>query len=147
MTIMDRSTYPTHTDLLDQVADSTAERDEVRRIFGTAGGRNLNAPQIQRGGLSEADLDAQQRYKRAPFPVSAANHAHRHSRPACSRCDSGLTQCTTPEACERAEAAARKRPRGDAAQRCITGIVILVTAALMVAAIVHGVLIVAGAQP
>lgn len=129
---MDRSTYQVHYDLLAQVADSAAEEAHVRRV--------LSSP------LTEADLDAHEKWKRAPFAIGATNHAHRHSRPACSRCESGMTHCVTPEACERAEAAARKLPRGDAAQRCITGIVILVTAALMVAAIVHGVLIVAGVR-
>ena len=83
---MDRGAYTTHADLLSQVADSTEERDNVRRIL---------------HGLTEADLDAQQRWKRAPFAVGAATHAHRFSR-ACSRCESGLEHCTTPEACERA---------------------------------------------
>jgi hypothetical protein len=76
--------------------DSTAERDEVRRILG------------QR--LTEAELDdaiaAQRRedaWRAQPWPYAPANHAHRHSRPACSRCESGLAQCATPEACERAD--------------------------------------------
>lgn len=86
---MDRSTYPIHCDLLAQVATSEEEDREVRRI--------LSAP------LTVADLDAQERYKRAPFPIGATNHAHRHSRPACSRCESGLAHCVTPAACELAE--------------------------------------------
>lgn len=121
-----------HMDLLRQVAESEDEERNVRRILGAK--------------LTDADLDAHAKWKAAPWPIAPANHAHRHSRPACSRCESGLEQCVTPEACERAEAAARKLPRGDAAQRFITGLVCIVTATLMVAAIVHGVLIVAGVR-
>lgn len=86
---MVRSAYHDHHDLLTQVADSREEAANVRRIL---------------HGLTEADLDAQERYKRAPFAVGAATHAHRYSR-ACSRCESGMGQCVTPEACERAEPA------------------------------------------
>lgn len=90
-----------HIDLLEQVTASTAERDAVRRILS----EHWSEPEpgvYVAGGLTEADLDAQERFKRAPFPIGAANHAHRHSR-ACSRCESGMTRCATPEACERAE--------------------------------------------
>jgi len=95
---MDRSSYPDHQDLLDQVADSREEAANVRRIL---------------SGLTEADLDAQQSWKRAPFAVGAANHAHRHSRPACSRCESGMAQCVTPTACECAEPTRQKPHAGD----------------------------------
>lgn len=91
---MVRSAYHDHHDLLTQVADSREERDNVRRI------------------LAEPLLDAHERYKRAPFPVSQHNDAHRNSR-ACSRCDSGLAQCVTPDACERAELPRPPRRKGD----------------------------------
>lgn len=48
-----------HQDLLAQVASSDHEAREVRRSLGaetTAGMRNLNAPQLKRGKLSEADF-------------------------------------------------------------------------------------------
>lgn len=61
-----------HIDLLDQVADSTEERDEVRRI--------LSQP------LSEAELDAQIAWKRAPLAVGRCTHAQ--------------GTCPTPQACE-----------------------------------------------
>ena len=60
-----RSERHASLDLLDQVADSTAERDNVRKI------------------LSE--------------PIDYAAHT------TCSRCESGMTRCVTPQACERAE--------------------------------------------
>lgn len=41
------------------------------------------------------------------------DHAHRHSRPACSRCESGLTRCVTPAACERADDPRPPPERGD----------------------------------
>lgn len=90
----------THTDLLDAVADSREEAYAVRRILS----EHWSEPEpgvYVAGGLTERDLDAHERFKRAPFAIGAANHAHRHSR-SCSRCESGLTHCTTPEACERA---------------------------------------------
>jgi hypothetical protein len=85
----------THFELADQHERDQATRDNVRSILGP---------------LTEADLDAQQAYKRAPFPTTRHNHAHRHSagtlvylkRQSCSACDGGLTHCSTPEACERA---------------------------------------------
>ena len=62
--------YQAHNDLLSQVADSTEERDNVRRILGAEtrqpGMRNLNAPRIESGQLSERDLDAAQRWRDQP---------------------------------------------------------------------------------
>lgn len=103
---MDRRTYSTHQNLLSQVTDSEDWEREVKRILGP---------------LTEADLDAQERFKRAPFPIGATNHTHRHSagtlvymqRPACSRCESGLTRCVTPAACERADDPRPPPERGD----------------------------------
>jgi hypothetical protein len=84
--------YQAHNDLLSQVADSTEERDNVRRIL---------------GGLTEADLDAQQAWKRSPWPYSPANHAHRHS--ACSGpCEQGRRPCPCPDSCQEPE---RDSPR------------------------------------
>lgn len=94
---MVRSAYHDHHDLLTQVADSREEAANVRRIL---------------HGLTEADLDAQERYRRAPFAIGAATHAHRFSR-ACSRCESGMAQCVTPAACECAEPARHKPKHGD----------------------------------
>ena len=49
-----------------------------------------------------------------PLPgVSADERRERYegeSRKLCSRCESGLTFCATPQACERAERAERKEP-------------------------------------
>jgi hypothetical protein len=78
----------THIDLLAQVADSTEERDNVRRIL---------------GGMTEDDLDAQERFKRAPFPIGAANHAHRYSACQSGPCAGGTKLCPTPAACQCAE--------------------------------------------
>ena len=94
--MIDRSTYPP-AGLLDAVADSPEEAAEVRRIL---------------HGLTEADLDAQELWRRAPFAVGNVTHAHRHSR-ACSRCESGMTHCTTPEACECAEPSRPATNAGD----------------------------------
>jgi len=94
----DRLDHRTHADLLDQVADSTEERDNVRAILGAA----LTDDEITRANAERLDdvESAVAAYKRAPWPYAPANHAHRHSRPACSRCDSGLAQCVTREACQ-----------------------------------------------
>ena len=71
----------THMDLLDQVATSTHERDEVRRIL---------------GGLTEADIDAQIRYKRPSWT--------QHTQSACSgACLQGRSACLCPEACQISE--------------------------------------------
>lgn len=74
----DRLNRATHADLLAQVERDEARQAEIRRA--------LYAPL-----LTEADLDAQERYKRAPVTR------------ACSRCESGMSHCVTPAACERAE--------------------------------------------
>ena len=97
-----RSERHASLDLLDQVADSTAECDNVRKI------------------LSE--------------PIDYAAHT-------CSRCESGLSRCVTPQACERAEQSKGR------AERAAVGIVLLVTAALMLGAVVATALIAAGVMP
>ena len=79
------------TDLLSHVADSTHERDEVRRT--------LTEPLT----LTEADLDAQERYKQAPFPLTKHNHAHRYSACVSGPCQQGSKLCPTPDACQRAD--------------------------------------------
>lgn len=84
-----------HQDLLAQVEHDESTRAEIRRI--------LSEP------LTEADLDAQERFKRAPFPFAPANHAHRYS-PGCSSCDGGLRHCATPEACRISDEADPPRP-------------------------------------
>lgn len=86
-----------HMDLLAQVADSTEERDEVRRILAAA----LTDEEITRANGERLDAVecAVAAHKRSPWPYAPANSAHRHSQ-GCSRCESGLTQCVTPEACE-----------------------------------------------
>lgn len=75
----------THIDLLAQVADSTEERDNVRRIL---------------SGLTEADLDAQEKWKRAPFPIGATNRAHSYSVCRSGPCEGGAKLCPSPEACQ-----------------------------------------------
>jgi hypothetical protein len=97
-------------ELAQQTERDEATRDDVRRILGDSATmfNGEYAPyavtdSMLHTPLTEADLDAQERFKRAPFPITQHNHAHRHSRPACSRCESGLTHCATPAACERAE--------------------------------------------
>lgn len=102
----------THFDLLDQVADSTEERDNVRRVLGA----ELRDQTSRLPLLTEADLDAQERWKRAPFAIGAVTHAHRYSRPsesnpaepltsrrACSLCESGMHFCASPDACQLAD--------------------------------------------
>lgn len=121
----DRSTYPTHASLLDQVADSREEAAEVRRILG------------QR--LTEAELDdaiaAQRRedaWRAQPWPYAPANHAHRYS--GCSGpCEGGKRPCTTPEACERADEA---RPAPRAGDMVFVAVVCLASWAAIVFALV-----------
>lgn len=59
-------------------------------------------------------------------------------RRACSHCESGMSRCVTPQACERAEHGKGR------AERAAVGIVLLVTAALMLGAVVATALIAAG---
>ena len=107
-----------HLDLLDQVADSAAERDAVRRI--------LSEP------LTEADLDAQQRWKAAPWPFAPANHAHRFSACVSGPCEQGRKLCPSPEACLRADRAELGEDwRSARAARVLTGIVLIAVGAMM----------------
>lgn len=105
----DRSAYPLHADLLAQVADSEAEEREVRRGLAPLTDAELSARNAARLGDVESAVAA---YRRAPWPIAPATDAHRHSR-ACSRCESGLAQCVTPDACERAELPRPPRRKGD----------------------------------
>lgn len=59
-------------------------------------------------------------------------------RRACSHCESGMSRCVTPQACERAEQGKGR------AERAAVGIVLIVTAALMLGAVVATALIAAG---
>ena len=72
-----------HMDLLSQVADSADERDNVRRILGRP--------------LTEADLDAAQRWREQP-------------------CSARRCACPVPQACELAE---RTAPSGAALLRIV----------------------------
>lgn len=127
---MDRSTYSTHADLLDQVAESEAENREVRRVLS----RRVTDAELTRRNARRLDAveSAVAAYKRSPWPVAPANHAHRHS-PGCSRCESGLTQCTTPEACERADEA---RPAPRAGDMVFVAVVCLASWAAIVFALI-----------
>jgi hypothetical protein len=78
--------YQAHADMLKQAADSTAERDEVRRILG----------------------EAQAAYKRQPWPYAPSNHAHRYSTCKDGPCQQGRKPCPTPDACQMPE---RPSPR------------------------------------
>ena len=81
-----RCTDPTlvhRVDLLDQVADSTEERDAVRRI--------LSEP------LAEHELDTLGRY------ASAAVYPIRYSACANGPCAQGRKLCPTPQACQLGE--------------------------------------------
>ena len=92
----------THIDLLEQVTASTAERDAVRRILS----EHWSEPEpgvYVAGGLTEDDLDAQERFERAPFPIGAANNAHRYSACQSGPCEGGTKLCPTPAACQCAE--------------------------------------------
>lgn len=121
-----------HLDLLDQVADSAAERDAVRRI--------LSEP------LTEADLDAQQRWKAAPWPFAPANHAHRYSACVSGPCDQGRKLCPSPEACLRADRAEPgEEARANRLQRALAGVALIVVAALMGGAIALAASALAGA--
>jgi hypothetical protein len=73
----DRSAYPVHADLLAQVADSEAEEREVRRILAPLTDAELSARNAARLGDVESAVAA---YKRAPWPIAPANHAHRYAR-------------------------------------------------------------------
>ena len=134
---MNRSAYPTHADLLAQVADSEAEAAEVRRVLS----RRVTDAEITRRNAARLDAVecAVAAYKRSPWPYAPSNHAHRHS-PGCSRCESGLTQCTTPEACERAEMTSQP-PRAGGLLR----IVVLVLACW--AAVAFTLLVISGVRP
>lgn len=78
-----------HQDLLSQVERDEKVRDDVRRVLSRA--------------QTDADISAQfDRWRAAPFAAGATNQERRSARRACSRCESGLAHCTTPEACERA---------------------------------------------
>jgi hypothetical protein len=108
-------------DLLDQVDDSTKERDEVRRILG--------AP------LAEHELDTHECHKRAAvYPI-------RYRACANGPCAQGRKLCPTPQACQVSAEPDPPRPplrRGDG----------LIAAALVVAswAAVAGVLYVMGVR-
>lgn len=74
-------------------------------------------------------------------------------RRACSHCESGMSRCVTPQACERAEQgkgrAVAKLTRaikgvGSRAERVAVGIVLIVVAALVAWAIAEAALIAAG---
>jgi hypothetical protein len=74
-----------HLSLLDQVANSEHERDEVRRILGEAADEAIN--------------------RRVAIVYSV------HTEPRlCSRCEEGLSACMTPEACRLAEPDTRHQP-------------------------------------
>lgn len=90
-----------HADLLDQVERDKAIRDKVREILSP---RVTEAEITRLNAQRLGDVErAVERWKQAPIAIGATNDAHRHSRPSCSRCDSGMAQCTTPEACQLAE--------------------------------------------
>lgn len=95
---MDRLTHRVHQDLLAQVAGSEEEEREVRRI--------LSEPLK----LRESDLDAHERWKRAPFAVGRATHAHRYSACASGPCAGGTKLCPSPAACQISDDADAPRP-------------------------------------
>lgn len=129
--MIDRSTYQTHADLLDKVADSTAERDEVRRILG----ERLTESELDDAIASKRREDA---WRASPWPYAPANHAHRYSACKSGPCEGGTKLCPSPEACQCCE-------RDDRIARAGAGIVLVVVAALMTAAIVATALIASGA--
>jgi hypothetical protein len=97
--------HRTHADLLSQVADSTAERDAVRRI--------LSEP------LDEHELDTLARYR------NADGHPTRFAACADGPCAGGRKLCPTPEACRIADQANPPRPpmrRGDALRLIALGL-------------------------
>lgn len=115
-----------HFDLLEQVADTADELETVRRI--------LSAPPA--APLTEADLDAQQAWLRAPWPATASNHAHRFSACVSGPCDQGRKLCPSPEACLRADRAEPgEEARANRLQRALAGLALIVVAALMGGAI------------
>ena len=118
----DLSNYTKSADLLAHVADSAEEDAHVRRVLGAR--------------VSEAELDEYEQWRRAPHPVGATNHAHRHST--ChGPCEQGRKLCPSPEACQCSEPDNR-------AERAITGLVTFTCAALVCGAVAAGVLIVMG---
>ncbi len=125
-----------HFDLLEQVADTADELETVRRI--------LSAPPA--APLTEADLDAQQAWLRAPWPATASNHAHRYSACRSGPCDQGRKLCPSPEACQCAEPAAPgSESRAGRAVRAGAGAALLVVAVLMAAGIAAAAAALAGA--
>lgn len=127
----DRSTYPTHASLLDQVADSREEAAEVRRILG----QRLTEAELDDAIASKRREDA---WRASPWPYSPHNHAHRYSACKSGPCEGGAKLCPSPEACQCCE-------RDDRIARAGAGIVLFVVAALMMAAIVATALIASGA--
>ena len=116
-------------DLLDQVADSEAERLEVRRILGEL------AAQDDAALLAEHELDTHIRH------VRAAAYPIRYRACANGPCAQGRKLCPTPQACQVSAEPDPPRPplrRGDG----------LIAAALVVAswAAVAGVLYVMGVR-
>ena len=99
--MIDRSAYPVHADLLDQVADSTEERDNVRRILGE--------PFTGADHFADASKMIAE-HRRATWPIAPANHAHRYSACASGPCQGGRKLCPSPEACMRADEP-RPQPR------------------------------------
>ena len=103
-------------DLLEQVADNRAERDEVRRILSAqvtdAEITRLNA---ERAAEVEArvQLNAEQhaRWRAAPHAVGPATHAHRYSACASGPCKGGTRPCPSPEACQTSAEPAPRPPR------------------------------------
>lgn len=94
-----------HLDLLDQVADSEAERLEVRRILSELAAQDDDATL-----LAEHELDTHIRHVRAAvYPI-------RHRACANGPCAQGRKLCPTPQACQvSAEPDAPRPPlkRGD----------------------------------
>ena len=78
-----------HLDLLDQVADSEAERLEVRRILSELAAQDDDATL-----LAEHELDTHIRHVRAAvYPI-------RHRACANGPCAQGRKLCPTPQACQ-----------------------------------------------
>jgi hypothetical protein len=88
-----------HLSLLDQVANSEHERDEVRRILCEAANQAID----NHLGLVKVQDCEFSIVKQGAYSISAIDYrAHTDPR-LCSRCEEGLSACMTPEACRLAE--------------------------------------------
>jgi hypothetical protein len=95
-----------HLSLLDQVANSEHERDEVCRILGEAANQAIDK---HLGLVTVQDCEFSI-IKHGAYSISAIDYCAHTDPRLCSRCEEGLSACMTPEACRLAEPDTRPQP-------------------------------------